>query len=90
MKNPHQHKRSLGLRVPSAVLLTLVMQGAAVVIWATQLDARVSSIEQQGLTNSQLSEKFARLDERLEGMKRDIGDVKQQLGHLLDQLMKNK
>jgi hypothetical protein len=74
-------KLDLPRRLPMALLVTLLMQVASVLIWATQLDARVNNIEQLCTNNSGLNEKFARLDERLDGMKH-------QLDRLTDKLLK--
>jgi len=68
-------------RISMAVAVTLLVQVASVLIWATQLDARVNSVEHLCTGNSGLNEKFARLDERLDGMKH-------QLDRLTDKLLK--
>ena len=75
-------------RVHYSVIVTLLVQAASVLIWATQLDARVNGMEQRCAGNPALGEKFARLEERLDGMKQDIGGVKQQLDHITDRLLK--
>lgn len=74
-------------RIHYSVIITLLVQAASVLIWATQLDARVNGMEQQCAGSSGLSEKFARLEERLDGMRQDIGGVKQQLEHLTDRMI---
>jgi|GEM_PF-6283343 len=84
-KDPHCWR--LRIRLPLAVIVTLMMQAAAILIWATQLEARVSGVEQQSINSSQLNEKFGRLEERLENMKQSIGDVKRQLDRLTDSLL---
>lgn len=73
--------------IPVAVILTLLIQVGGVLIWATQLDARVSGIEQQAISSNTLNEKFARLDERLDNMKQDIAGIKRQLDKLTDRLL---
>jgi len=75
-------------RLPFAVIVTLLVQAAGALVWATELDARVNGLEQQLVTSSSLNEKFARLEERLENMKQDIEGIKHQLDHLTDRLLK--
>jgi len=74
-------------RVPFALIVTMLLQVAGALIWATQLDARVGNVEQQMVSDSSLSEKFARLDERLEGMKQNMDGIKRQLDKLTDKLI---
>ena len=74
--------------IPHAVILTLVMQVAGILIWATQLDARVNGMEQQSVSNSAFNEKFARLDERLDNMKEDMSGLKHQLDRLTEHFLK--
>ena len=74
--------------VSVAVILMLLFQVAGVLIWATQLEARVGGMEQQSVNSSTLNEKFARLEERLENMKQDIGSMKRQLDRLTERLLK--
>ena len=68
-------------RIPLALLFTLIIQAASILIWATQLDARVNSIEHQCSGNNSLVERFARIEER-------INDMKQQLDRLTERLLK--
>lgn len=75
-------------RVPAAVLITLLIQLGAALIWATQLEARVNGAEQRALDGRGLSEKFARLEERLEFLKQDIGGVKNQLVQMNERLLR--
>lgn len=73
--------------IPVAVIVTLLLQMCAVLIWATELDARVGNVERIiGATN--ISEKLARLEERLDSMKQDTGAMKRQLDYLTDRLIR--
>jgi len=83
-----QPQHYLQRRMPYALIITLLVQAASVLIWATQLDARVNGMEQQCAGASGLMEKFARLEERIDGVKQDIGNVKHQLDRLTDRLLK--
>jgi hypothetical protein len=78
----------LDKRVPVAVIVAMLLQLAGILIWATQLDARVSSMEQQMVGSPALGEKFARLEERLEYMKQDVQYIKHQLERLADRMSK--
>ena len=77
-------------RIPIALLITVMLQVAGALIWATRLDARVGRLEQDTLADSGLNEKFARLEERLDSMKQNLVGVRQQLDHLMDKLMREK
>jgi hypothetical protein len=75
-------------RISIALIISLLVQIASALIWATQLDARVSHMEQQVISNNGLNEKFARLDERLDDMKQNLDGIKHQLDQLTDHLLK--
>lgn len=87
MRHIQEGHWTLDRRIPFAVILTMVMQIVAALVWATQLDARVNNVEAKITTDAGLSEKFARLDERLEGMKQNIDGMKHQLDRLTDKLV---
>lgn len=59
-------------RIPVAVILTLAMQSAAVLIWGVRIDSRVSSLE----TTTVSRETFARFDEKMNGLQQAILDMK--------------
>jgi Tfp pilus assembly protein PilO len=88
MMNFEDNKWKLDRRIPIAVIVTLAMQIIGALIWATELDARVSSIEQQSVTSSTANEKFARLEERLDGIRENVDSMKRQLEHLTEHLLK--
>lgn len=75
-------------RIPIAVIATFFLQIAGMLIWATELDARVSNVEHQMLGSSEINEKFARLEERLESVKQNIESIKHQLDFLTNKLFK--
>mgnify|MGYP001228416554 FL=1 len=54
-------------RIPIALLMTLFLQLAAAIIWATQLNARVDTLEHEATETSGFGEKLARIDERKTG-----------------------
>lgn len=69
-------------RIPLAVVVMLMMQMAALVIWATQLEARVTGLEQAGGDMRRVAERLARLEERMEGLRTDATDIKRHLEKL--------
>jgi hypothetical protein len=75
-------------RIPYAVIITLLVQAAGILIWASQLDTRDNAMEQRTASGIGLNEKFARLEERLENMKQDIGGIRRELDRLTDKLLK--
>lgn len=88
MKTSHREpKLTLGRHIPLTVVFTLLVQAGGILIWATQLDARVNVIEQQSMNTTSMNEKFARLEERLDGMRQNIDDMKRQLNRLTDRLL---
>ena len=74
-------------RVPLALLLSLLLQLAGGLIWASQLDARVEQLEQSSMARSGLNEKFGRLEERLDSLKQNILVMRQQMDRLTDKLL---
>jgi Tfp pilus assembly protein PilO len=67
-------------RIPIALLVTLFLQIAAAIIWATQLNARVGTLEQEVVGTSDFGEKLARIDERLQSVKQDVEFIKREVG----------
>ena len=66
----------------------VLMQGCMILIWATQLDARVNGVEQQIFNSRNLNEKFAKLEERLDDVKQGMSDIKRQIEQLTQCVMK--
>lgn len=66
-------------RIPIALLITLFLQIAMAIIWATQLNARVDSLEEKAVYSSDFGEKLARIDERLQSVKQYMEDIKHEL-----------
>lgn len=57
----------LDKRVPLAIIFAIAMQTVGLVVWATRLDARVSALEAQAMT-----EQADRLADRQAGARRDL------------------
>ncbi len=75
-------------RIPIALLITLFLQIAAAIIWATQLNARVDTLEHEAGESSGFGEKLARIDERLQNMKQDMESIKYAVGITGNRLVK--
>lgn len=67
-------------RIPIALLITLFLQFVSAIIWATQLNARVGTLEQESAGAADFGEKLARIDERLQGLKQDMEFIKREVG----------
>lgn len=66
------------MHMPWTLFLTLVMQFIGVLIWATQLEARVEHTERLLQGAMALNEKFARLEERIDGVKQEMAGMREQ------------
>ncbi len=66
-------------RIPLMLIISLSVQVAVVVIWATYLEARVSTIEASQLEPVSFSERFARLEERIIYIQRDIALIRRHI-----------
>ena len=78
----------LDRRIPVTLLVMLFLQMVGAIIWATQLDARVNRVEAQAEGSADIGETIARMDERLNNMRQDIGGMRQQLNQLTERLLK--
>lgn len=67
-------------RIPIALLATLIFQIAAALVWATQLNARVGTLEQQVVGTADFGEKLARIEERLQSLKQYMEEIKREIG----------
>lgn len=63
-------------RIPPALIIAAISQLCALVAWAVYLDARVAHLEADAPIPTQLAERFVRIEERLEGLREDIGELK--------------
>ena len=79
MRLDQSHGWRIDKRVPVAVIIAMALQIAGILVWATQLDARVAGVEHQMSGESLLMEKFARLEERLEFLKRDVESINKKI-----------
>lgn len=75
-------------RIPIALLITLFLQIASAIIWTTQLNARVDTLEQKASYSSDFGEKLARIDERLQAVKQYMEDIRQEIRNVNGRLGK--
>lgn len=75
----------LDRRIPLAVIIVMALQVVAALMWATQLDARVVTLEHMNPDSRTIGETLARLEERLDAMRGDIGDLRSRLETLIRQ-----
>lgn len=75
-------------RVPVAVILAIFIHIFGILIWASQLDARVDNMEKHVVGESAFNEKFARIEERLEHVKEDVSFIKNDMEKISERLLK--
>jgi len=75
-------------RIPLAIIAALLSQVAAMLIWATQLEARVMTLEGGMRDLRQISERLGRMEERMEGLEDDLTAIRQQLDRLVGSLVR--
>jgi len=68
----------LDKRIPVSMLIAIFFQTICIAIWATKLDGRVGTLE----TTTVSIEKFARLDEKMNGIHDDVGHIRDDLARL--------
>lgn len=66
----------LDRRIPLAVIMAMVLQAVAALVWATKLDARVAVLEDNRAEARVISEQVARVEERIEALRGEIGDLR--------------
>ena len=75
-------------KIPLSLLVMLCIQFGTVIMWATQLDARVTVVEQKTSGIESFNEKFARIEERLVSVKQDVESIKHGLERLTAGLLR--
>ena len=69
-------------RIPVPMLLAILAQTMAIVIWGTHLDDRVVMLERTTVT----TEQYARVDEKMTTMKDDISSVHKDVQDIKDDI----
>lgn len=77
----------LDKRVPLIFVLTFFLQAAMVIIWAAQLDLRVGVLEKQ-TEPVQAGDRLARIEERMDGLRKDNEQIRQKLDYVIERMMK--
>ena len=87
---PNSEENTMGItngwridkRIPVAVIMTLAIQSAAVLVWGVRLDSRVYALE----TGTVTTEKFGRLDEKMTTVKDDISSLRGDFRELKEEM----
>lgn len=66
----------LDRRVPVALILAIFLQTAGAFWWASNIDSRVAQLENQMESRAMVNERLARMEERVEGLRADISDIR--------------
>ena len=66
----------LDRRVPIAIIITLSIQTAAVVGWASKLDERVNVLEKSASAGAQQIERIVRLETKMDGVAEILNEIK--------------
>lgn len=69
----------LDRRVPLAVILAMILQAVAALVWATKLDARVAVLEETRVENRMVSAQVARVEERIEALRGEIAGLRERI-----------
>ncbi len=62
MTDPATHSWHFDKRVPIALIVTLFLQAAGLIIWGTRIDSRVGTLEEVSDARSPLVDRFLRLE----------------------------
>ncbi|WP_336801581.1 hypothetical protein [Kaistia sp. MMO-174] len=73
----------LDKRVPIALIVTLLLQAAVGLIWASKLDARVASLELAQATSGDQPMRIVRVETQMEGVRGTLKEMNDKLDRLL-------
>lgn len=73
----------LDKRVPIALILTILFQGAALIVWGARIDARVTQLESKAIAEVDQPSRIVRLETKMEGMQDSLKDANGKLDRLL-------
>ena len=80
---------SIDKRIPVSVVTMLLFQCIAVIVWGVRMDSRVTSTENAIIdlkSNAIKAEAFARLDEKMNGVKDDMSSLKTEMSGFKDEM----
>lgn len=66
----------LDKRVPLALIATVVLQTATLIIWGTSLTERVSTLERQALGQAPHLERIVRLETKMDAIFSTLAEIK--------------
>lgn len=70
----------LDRRVPIAVIVTLLLQSAAALVWAGAANERLSTLETRAVRIDEMVERTARLEERAKAANAALMRIEERLG----------
>jgi hypothetical protein len=75
-QSPHDRHWHLDKRVPLALIMTIVIQTAGLVWWASSLSERVNSLERTREATAPQADRLTRVEVKLEGVQSGIDEIK--------------
>jgi hypothetical protein len=76
MMDEDQKHWHLDRRVPIALIVTIAIQTAGIIWWASDVNARVSQLERQAVAAGPQSERIIRLETQIEAIREGIAEIK--------------
>jgi hypothetical protein len=74
--NEDQDHWHLDRRVPIALIVTIAVQTAGIVWWASDVNARVAQLERQAVAAAPQPERIIRLETQIEAIREGIAEIK--------------
>jgi hypothetical protein len=78
-KDPQTSQWHLDKRVPVALILTLIVQGAAMVWWGSAIDHRVAAVEQRLSALDDSRERLIRLEASVSYQQQVLQEIRDEL-----------
>ncbi len=66
----------LDKRVNLSIIITIIIQTAALLIWGTRLDSRVEVLERRHVLVEPQAERIIRLETKVDGIDKTLGEIK--------------
>lgn len=79
MSESSEKRWHLDKRIPIALIITLALQTAAGIWWASSLSERVNTLERDSAKSAPNVERIVRLETRIEAVVEGIGEIKRLL-----------
>jgi hypothetical protein len=81
--DPTSTRWHLDRRVPIALIVTLLLQAAIGLVWASKLDARVASLESARAVAGDQPARIVRVETQMEGVRDTLKEMNDKLDRLL-------